>query len=212
MSNIKITLDKSANWDSSALGAFDGSSSLAQDIDANDDGVITKSELESYQKTHKSYSVINKAEAPKNYDELSDLMKKTEESYSGMEQEAAEIAEDNSSFVFQLNTLIANADSQTALKQAKTNVNNIEQLSSDFDTTASTVKKAVDEGKKKILQTLWFGDSIINSVCNKLKEKSEEVKKYIETVHTNVDNTEKMAESKIKKDNTEAKSTKTQNV
>lgn len=212
MSDMKITLDKSTNWDSSALGTFDGSSSLAQEIDANHDGVITKSELESYQKSHKNYSVINKTEAPKNYDELSDLMKKTEEAYSGMEQEATEIAEDNASFVSQLNTLIDNADSQTALQQAKTNLNNIDKLSKDFGTTTSTVKKALDEAKKKGFQFLWFGDSIINSVSNKLNEKSDEVKKQIETVHTNVDNTEKMAETKIKKDAPKEKTTKTQNV
>lgn len=213
MSDIKIiTLDKSANWDSSALGTFDGSSSLAQEIDANDDGVITKAELESYQKSHKNYSVIDKAEAPKNYDELSDLMKKAEEAYSGMEQEAEQISEDNASFESQLNTLIANADSETALQHAKTNANNIEQLSKDFDTTTSTVKKALDEAKKKGFQCLWLGDTIVKGVSNKLNEKSDEVKKQIETVHTNVDNTEKLAETKIKKVTPEKKTTKAENV
>lgn len=212
MSDIKITLDKNVNWDSSALGVFDGSSSLAQEIDADEDGVITKLEFESYQKSHKNYSVIDKAEAPKNFDELSDLMKKAEESYSGMEQEAEKIAEDNASFVSQLNTLIAGADSDTVLKQAKANVNNIEQLSKDYDTTANSVKKVLEEAKKQGFQSVLFGDLIINNVSGKINEQSDEVKKHIETVHTNVDDTEKTVESKLKKDTPEEKTTKTKNV
>lgn len=212
MSDIKITLDKNVNWDSQDLGVFDGSSSLADNIDSDNNGVITKSELESYQKSHKSYSVIEKADAPKNYDELKDLMDKTETAYNSMEQEAQGISVDNATFMSQLNSLIDAADSASALQHAKTNANSIEQLSKDFDTTSSNVKKALDEAKKKGISFCWFGDTIINNVSNKLKDKSEEVKKNIESVHKDVDITEKTAETKLKKTTPEKKTTKTENV
>lgn len=205
---MKITLDKNANWDSSTLGSFDGSSSLADQIDSDNNGIITNSEIQSYKKSHKSHTVIKDAETPENLDELSDLAKKATETYNGMEQEAKDIAEEDASILSQINTL-ENANSQAPLRQAKTCANRMDKLSEDFDTTASSVKKAIDEFKKKCGGILWLIYGAVDNICSKLEDKSDEVKQLIQTVHTNVDNTEKRVEEKLGKDTSEEKTKKT---
>lgn len=200
---MKIRLESKSIWDSNVLGEFDGSSSLADSIDSDNNGVITKSEMQAYQKSHKSYSVIKNVETPDDLGELSDFAKKAAQTYSGMEQEAKEIEEEEASFLSQLNELIAKADSKTALQQAKTYANNIDKLSKDFDTTTSSVNKAMDEARKKGILNFWFCYNIVNNVRNKLEDKSDDVKQHIDNVHKKVDNTEKTVEAKFKKDDSD---------
>lgn len=203
---MKITLDSNANWDSSTLGTFDDSSSIADEIDADNDGVITQSEIEAYQKTNKDekdYTVIEDAQAPKTYQELVDLMKKVEESYSGMEQEAGEISQENASFLSQCRSLSDSSDEQSLLKQSKANMSSIEQLSEDFNSTTSSVKKALEEAKKNGLSNFWFGSLILNSACQKLDEKSGDVKQHIDTVQTDIENTDKTLGNELPKDDSD---------
>lgn len=198
---IKIRLESKSIWNDNVLGEFDESSSLADQIDSDNNGVITKSEMQAYNQSHKSYSVINSAETPDDYKELNELAKKAGEAYSGMEQEALEIEEENASFMSQLNDLIAKGDSKTALQKAKNYANSIDNISKDFDATTTSVDKAMNEAKKKSFAINWIvGDALIKKVLNKLEDKSDEVKQNIDKVHKQVDSTEKTVESKFNKD------------
>lgn len=200
---MKITLDSNANWDSSVLGTFDESSSLAEAVDADANGIITEDEIEHYKEANpeltapkKDYTVIKGEQTPQNCYELMDLIQKASETYDGMEKDARQISEDSNSFLAQCNSLCESSNPEEILKQAKSGSSGIEQLSEDFNITSSSVDNAIENAEKNGVMKTWMFGFIAKNLCNQLAQKEDTVKQLIEKIKIEVEDTQKTVESK----------------
>lgn len=216
---MKITLDSNANWDSSVLGTFDDSSSLAEAVDTDDNGIITEKEIEQYKKANhqltapkKDYTVISGDQTPKNWQDLAELVKKASETYDGMEKDVNQISEESASFLSQCNSLCNDLSQDDMLKQAKSNSSGIDELSKDFNVTSSTVDKAIENAKKNGMMNTWLFGSTLTNLCNQLAQKEDSVKQLIENTKSKIENTQKTVESENKFDEKSGKKDMTKTV
>jgi hypothetical protein len=220
MSDIKITLDKNANWDSNDLGIFDASSTLADTIDVDDNGIITQSEIECYQKAtankkseqQKDYTVIQGDQTPKSLQDLVALIKKATEAYDGMTKDANEILEENASFLSQYSSLSQNLSQADMLKQSKSNSDDMEQLSTDFNTTSGSVGSALKNAKKNGLMNSWIFGLFFTSMSNQVGQKGDSVKQLINQTQTKVEDTQQTLEPKTNQNDSNEKKDKTKTV
>lgn len=219
MTDIKITLDNNANWDSSALGTFDASSSLADEVDADDDGVVTQTEIEQYQKAHpkatepkKDYAVIKDNQTPQNWQELMQLVEQASQTYDGMEKDANQIFEDSDNFLSQCNALIDSSSTDGKLQQTNPSALSIDELSDDFDVTSNTVDNAIEKAEKNGVMKTWLFGAILKTLSDKLAKKEDSVKQLIEKTKTKIEDAQKTVESKDNPDDSNGKKDKTAKV
>lgn len=208
MSENKVTLDSNAIWDSSALGTFDGSSSLADEIDSDDDGVITESEIREYKKPQsspskkgKEYSVVNLEETPQTYYEINDILYQATESYQGIANAVNEIGESNTSAVSNYYSSVKDTNDGNRLETTKSNVDGLEQIYKDYEVTSGSVDKAIQCIENGGLKSFGIFDVIITkNHADETKNEGDSVKQLIDNTQNVVSNTQKFFESNSKTD------------
>ena len=197
-------------WDSADLEAFDETSELADEIDADDDGYITEDEINTYLSEQDSepenYTTLelDSDSVPDSYIEMADLLNQAitsfEEMTSYIEDELAEYQ--------------AEAEDASTPPDSDSILSDLEQVVSDIDTTSSAVDTILAKANKT-QNKLFFGTSFYRYFVNfssdsadvaKINELGEEAKAGAQTATETVEEvTDEVNESVTEMEETEEK-------
>lgn len=184
---ISFADDAASNaWSNAGLGEFDPESSLAGEVDADDDGVITEDEINTYESeknqstttttttttsttpsTSSTYSVVNLAQAPENYDEMKADMNAALESFDEMNSFVNQIDQENSILISQIQALTGQTssptDPQDAASAAAEVASNVAQAGSLTDKAKANLTNL-----DQVTEDVEVTDDAVNKILEKV--------------------------------------------
>lgn len=225
---IKLADDAATSaWKTAGLGDFDPDSDLADDIDADDDGVITESEIKTYEEkksdgtkssgsdTESSeyevdptsyYSAVDITEAPKDYGDMQDVLKKCIDSFDGIVKFITDLITKSNDLKTELDTVSSeideiSADSETASGQdsadstvaesGDTTTTNTTTTNTTTDTTDTTDTTGTTEATDTTDTTDATTSTTNSSTSDQLTDKTDKANKLINAASDNSANLDK---------------------
>ena len=174
-------------WDNEKLGIFDETSTLADEIDADDDGYITEDEINTYLSEQDSDSEnyttldLDSDSVPNSYIEMADLLNKAITSFDEMtsyiEDELAEYQ--------------AAVEDESTPPNPDSILSELEQVTSDIETTGSSVDtilaKANQSQHQLFFSSFFYRLSSNSGDISRINELGEQAKSGAETATETVE-------------------------